>query len=637
MKILFSFLLILSCAVTFSQAVLSTKNKKAIELYTTADNFRVRGQYDQAVNLLVQALEKDKDFEEAYYRLGITFKSMHEYGKSVDIFQKGLQLTKDPKRQKIFCFELGDSYLKLGNYQNALDYLNRFLDAEILNKPKIELAQFWKRNAEFGLRNIKNNSQFQPHKLNDSLNRFKMQYFPVLTADEQQMIFTRRLGAGQNDDENLVISTRKPNGDWGLPVSISPNINTDDNEGTCTISADGRQLIFTSCLGRKGYGSCDLFQSKKIGDEWTVPVNMGAQINSAAWESQPSLSADGRIIYFVSDRRGGQGGRDLYFSYQTDDGKWTKAENMGPLVNTGYDEFSPFIHSNGRTLYFASDGRPGFGGYDIYKTEKESNQWIEPVNFGYPVNDHEDQFSLFVTADGERGYYSHEEARQLNATKIYEITVPEDLRPKLVSNVVKGIVWDKQTKKPLKSKIELFNIQKNELVSRVNSDSVNGSYLMVLTQGADYALYVSAEGYLFKNLNFNYENEAVPKPVIIDIDLEKANAGASIVLNNIFFEYDKYELQEKSITELDRIVQFLTDNPRIRVEISGHTDNKGSDVYNIQLSQKRAQSVADYLVTKGLDAKRLKQTGYGSHKPISPNDTEDNRKINRRIEFRIQN
>ena len=270
------------------------------------------------------------------------------------------------------------------------------------------------------------------------------------------------------------------------------------------------------------------------------------------------------------------------------------------------------------------------------KTEKQNNTWSEPLNFGYPVNDHEDQFSLFITPDGERGYYSHEDGQQLNATKIYEITVPEELRPKLISNVVKGVIRDKQTKQPLKSKVELFNIQKNELVSRVNSDSVNGGYLMVLTQGADYALYISAEGYLFSNLNFNYESEAISKPVIIDIELDKADAGASIVLNNIFFEYDKYELQEKSMTELDRVVQFLNDNPKVKVEISGHTDNKGSDAYNSQLSQKRAQSVADYLINKGLDAKRFKQIGYGSHKPIKPNDTEQNRQINRRIEFKIQ-
>jgi OmpA-OmpF porin, OOP family len=630
-----TFLFVCGSICAIGQPALSTKNKKAIELYTQADNFRVRGQYGQAVNLLIQALEKDRNFEEAYFRLGITFKSMHDFEKSNEILLRGLQITRDQKKQKSFHYELGDNYLRLGNYQKALDYLNHYLDAEMLNKAKMDQATLWKRNAEFGLRNKKNEAGFQPKPLSDSINSFAMQYFPVLTADEQQLIFTRRLGVGDEDDEDLVISNRNNNGEWGKSISISEKINSAYNEGTCTISADGRQLIFTSCLGRRGYGNCDLFESRKTGKEWSTPVNMGAQINSSGWESQPSLSADGRILYFVSDRRGGIGNRDLYFSYQLDNGKWTKAENLGSTVNTPYDEISPFIHVNGRTLYFTSNGRPGFGGYDIYRTEKEDNKWSEPVNFGSPVNDNEDQFSFFITANGERGYYSHEERQPRNTTKIYEITVPEELRPKFRSNVVKGIVRDSQTKKPLKSKVELYDIQKNELTAVVNSDSVSGQYLIVLTQGADYALYISAKEYLFKSLNFNYENEADPKPVVIDVDLDKANAGAVAILNNIFFDVDKFDLKEKSLTELDKVVRFLNENPSIKVEISGHTDDTGSATYNLQLSQKRAQSVADYLSKTGLDPKRVKQVGYGSQKPLQPNDTEENKQINRRIEFRI--
>jgi len=636
MRFIFVLFCIGSWFCSWGQAPLSTKNKKAIELYMLADNFRVRGQYGEAVNLLIQALQKDQNFEEAYFRLGITFKSMRDFSKSTEILTKGLQVTRDPKKQKSFLFELGDNYLRVGNYQKALDYLNGYLDSEMLNKAKMDQATLWKRNAEFGLRNKKNEAGFEPRPLSDSVNCFTMQYFPVLTADEQQLIFTRRLGAKDEHDEDLVISTRKSNGEWSKPVSVSEKINSEYNEGTCTISADGRQLIFTSCLGRRGYGNCDLFESRKVGDQWTTPVNMGAQINSAGWESQPSLSADGRTIYFVSDRRGGIGNRDLYFSYQLDDGKWTKAENLGTTINTPYDEISPFIHSNGKTLYFTSNGRPGFGGYDIFKTEREEGKWTEPVNFGSPVNNHEDQFSLFITANGERGYYSHEGDHKQNATKIYEITVPEELRPKFRSNVVKGIVRDSKTKSPLKSKVELYDIDKNELIAVVNSDSVSGQYLNVLTQGADYALYVSSRDYLFKSLNFNYEKEENPQPVIIDVDLDKVGAGATAVLNNIFFDVDKFDLKDKSTTELDKIAKFLNDNPGISVEIGGHTDNTGSATYNLQLSQKRAQSVADYLIKKGLESKRLKQVGYGSQKPLRPNDTEENKQINRRIEFKIQ-
>ncbi len=618
-----------------AQPVLSSKNKKAIELYTEADNFRVRGEYKEALNLLQQAIDKDNNFSEAYFRQALIHKSLRDYPKAIDLYMKGLRLTADPRKQKAYFLELGEIYLLEGEYEKSLQFLDRFLDAEILNKQKIDQAGLWKRNAQFALKNRKIISEFQPHVLSDTVNAFAMQYFPVLTADERELIFTRRNGSGQDDDEDLVIAGKDDQGRWMRPVSVSPNINSRLNEGTCTISADGRQLIFTSCIGRRGYGSCDLFESRKIGEEWTRPVNLGPEINSAAWESQPSLSSDGRMLFFVSDRRGGMGNKDLYVSYKLDENRWTKAENLGDKINTPYEEISPFIHVNGRTLFFASNGKPGFGGYDIYRTERENGEWIDPVNFGFPVNTHEDQFSLFITANGKYGFYSHEDNLKANSSKIVEITIPEELQLRYKSNYVKGIVRDKKTGKPLKAQVELFNINKNELTSSVRSDSVTGEYLMVLTQGADYGLYVSRPGYLFQSLNFNYEVQENLVPVALDVFLEPVETGASGVLNNLFFDFDKYALQDKSFTELDKVIRFLKENPKIRVEISGHTDNAGTLAYNLQLSQKRAQSVATYLITHGIEAARLIQKGYGAQKPLKPNDTDENRQINRRIEFRV--
>ncbi|MBY0434207.1 MAG: OmpA family protein [Cyclobacteriaceae bacterium] len=636
-KLFFQLLVLLASVVAVAQPTLSTKNKKAIELYTEADNFRVRGQYREALELLRQAIEKDKDFSEAYFRQALIYKSLRDYATSSDLFLKGLSTTSDPKKQKAFFFELGDNSLLQGEYEKSIQFLDHYLDNEILNKAKVEQASMWKRNAQYALRNKKISSQFKQHELSDTVNTFAMQYFPVLTADEQSLIFTRRKGGGQDDDEDLVVSKKDAKGRWTPPVSISPNINSPLNEGTCTISADGRQLIFTSCTGRRGYGSCDLFESRKIGEEWTLPVNLGPDVNSPAWESQPSLSSDGRMLFFVSDRRGGVGNKDIYVSYKLDENKWTKAENLGPQVNTPYEEISPFIHVNGRTLFFASNGRAGFGGYDIYRSERNNSQWSEPENFGFPVNNHEDQFSLFITADGQRGFYSHEDNQRVNSSRIFEITVPEELQLQYKSNYVKGIVRDRKTQKPLKAKVDLFNINKNELTSAVQSDSITGEYLMVLTQGADYALYVSRPGYLFQSLNFNYESQLNLLPIALDVYLDPAEKGASAVLNNIFFEYNKYELKEKSLTELDKVIRFLSDNPGLRVEISGHTDNSGSAAYNLQLSQKRAQSVAAYLVEHGIATTRVVQKGYGADKPLKPNDTEENKQINRRIEFRILN
>ena len=336
-----------------AQPQLSTKNKKAVELYVEADNYRVRGQFNQAISLLQQAIEKDKGFSEAYFRLGVTYKMMHDLDRSTKSYEAGLYLTIDQKKQKGYFYELGDNYLQDGNYEKARDFLVRYLDSEMLNKPKVDQATLWKRTADYAIKNKRNSSGFVPHPLSDTVNCFPMQYFPVLTADEQELIFTRRLGAGNEDDEDLVITRKDSTGHWTKPESISPNVNSEFNEGTCTISADGRQLIFTSCLGRRGFGNCDLFQSLRVGTTWSPPLNMGPQINSPAWESQPALSADGRVLYFLSDRKGGLGSRDIYVSYQIEPNKWTKAENLGPKINTPYDEISPFIHVNGRTLFFA--------------------------------------------------------------------------------------------------------------------------------------------------------------------------------------------------------------------------------------------------------------------------------------------
>lgn len=621
--------------VSDAQPILSTKNKKAAELYTEADNFRVRGEYGQALNMLNEAIQKDKNFSEAYFRIALIYKTQRHYDKAISYYHQGLALNADVKKQKAYFLELGEVYQFVGDYEKSLQFLNRYLDNEIMNKRNIELATLLKRNSVYALKNQKVVTDFRPKELSDTVNAFPMQYFPVLTADEQELIFTRRLGGRDTDDEDLVVVRKNSDGRWGRPFSVSDAINSRLNEGTCTISADGRQLIFTSCAGRRGYGSCDLFESRKNGDTWTTPVNLGPQVNSAAWESQPSLSADGNMLFFVSDRRGGLGNKDIYVSYKLNNNQWTRAENLGNKINTPYEEISPFIHVNGRTLFFASNGRPGFGGFDLYRSERENNVWSEPVNFGSPVNTHEDQFSLYITADGSRGFYSHEDNDKVNSSKIVEITIPEDLRLRYVSNYVKGVVLDKKTRKPLKAKVELYNINQKLLTSSVYSDSVNGEYLMVLTQGAEYALYVNSPGYLFQSLNFNYESEIQHAPVAMDILLDPAELGASAVLNNIFFEFNKFDVQEKSSTELDKVVRFMNENPGLRVEISGHTDNAGTAAYNLQLSQRRSHAVAQYLIDHGVDVSRLEQKGYGAGKPIKPNDTEENRQINRRIEFRI--
>ena len=634
-------LLVIFLLLSFSsvaQVGLSTKSSKAIELYTEADNFRVRGQHAQAIDLLNQAIAKDKKFVEAYYRLGLVYLTIKSFPKAIENFEKGLSLTSDIRKQKVFWYDLGEAYLLTGQYDKATSTLSDFVKAEIQNKAKLDKANLMLKNSVFAKANQAEKNKYQQRKLSDTVNCYAMQYFPVLTADQQELIFTRRLVGIGDDDEDLVITRKDARGRWFSPISISKNINSKFNEGTCTISADGRKLIFTSCTGRRGYGSCDLFESIKVGNDWSEPINLGPNVNSFDWESQPSLSADGRTLYFVSDRRGGFGRRDIWFSTLDNKGLWTKAQNMGAPVNTQYEEYSPFIHVNGKTLYFASNGLVGFGGFDIYFSEKTETGWTLPENVGAPINDHEDQFSLFITADGKKGYYSHEEmtATGIPMGRLYEVQIPEDKQVKYKSNYVRGKVTDQKTGKELKARIELFDINKNQIVSLVSSDSVSGEYLIVLTQGSEYALYVNKKGYLFQSLSFNYSEVKDFEPLIIDVALEPALKGSVSVLKNIFFDVDKFDLKEKSITELEKIVQFLQENPQIIVEISGHTDNTGNQAYNQQLSEKRAKSVYSHLIGNGIDPKRLTWKGYGSAHPITANDSEEGRQQNRRIAFTIQ-
>lgn len=616
-------------------APLSSKNKKAIELYTEADNFRVRGQYPEAIDLLAKAIERDADFFEAYFRLGLVHKSLRDWQESIRQFHDGLARTSDPRWRKAFAYELGDNYLQVGDYLSAKKYLEAYLMGETLTKPKPAYAKMLRENAVYALANMQENINLAARPVPDSVNLFQLQYFPVLTADESQIVFTRRTSAAPEADEDLVIATRLADGRWTAPVSVSGNINSAGNEGTCTISADGRTLIFTSCGGRRGYGNCDLFQSRKTGSAWSIPQNLGPGINSAAWESQPSLSADGRVLFFVSDRKGGIGGRDLYVSYRTEDGQWTKGENLGKSVNTAYDDISPFIHASNQVLFFSSNGRLGFGGYDVYRCERTATGWSEPANVGYPINNYQDQFSMFVTPDGARAYYAHEEEGKRNTSYIYQIEVPEPLRIKSRSNVVRGVVRDRQTGLPVKARIELFDLRKNELQSWVHSDSLTGAYLIVLNEGSDYALFSSAADYLFTSANFNYEVTWQNHPVELDIFLDRISRGKSVVLENIFFGFNSFELGEKSKTELEQVLAFLRLNPTVQVEIAGHTDNVGSEAYNLTLSKKRALSVTDYLIQAGVDKGRVTPKGYGSQKPIKNNDSEENRQQNRRIEFRI--
>ena len=618
----------------------STKSKKAIKYYEQSTNFFIRRQYGPALELLEYSLKKDADFAEAQLRVGKIYYALNNEDQAKVHLQRAVKEKYDDPRFTDAHLLLANLYFGDGEYEEAQELIQHLLKISRLPKVIKDDARNLLANIEYTQQEIDNPLPYHPEPVGGEVNRFPLQYFPVLTVDQQTMIFTGRRGTTPQYDEDIYVSEKDEAGTWMAPRSISENITTPRNEGTCTVSADGRTLIFTACEDRSGLGSCDLYLARKTGGRWSRPENLGRNINSRAWESQPSLSADGRTLYFVSDRKGGMGRRDIYVTQRQPDGEWAPAQNLGGEINTPRDEVSPFIHVNGQTLYFASNGRPGFGGFDLYVTEREQQQWRTPKNLGYPINTYQDQASLFITADGRDGYYSNEQNRDNNAVRseIYRFELPEEIRVKYRSSYVKGTVYNAVTKEPLGADIELVDLKQQQTVSQVQSDSVDGGYLMVLTEGADYALYVDKENFLFKSLTFDFAaqpGEAVPQPITIDVYLDPVEKGRETVLNNIFFDTDKYEIKARSEPELHKVIAFLQENPALRITINGHTDNVGTPTYNQTLSANRAQAVYHYLIAAGIAADRLAFQGYGPDKPIADNSSEQGRQKNRRITFEI--
>jgi outer membrane protein OmpA-like peptidoglycan-associated protein len=615
---------------TFAQTPLSSTNKKAVDAYEKGVQALKDRNIEKAFSEFEEAIERDKLFSEPYFQLGRLYEQNRQFGNAILNYEKAVNAQEKTSVTEIAAQQVGQLYLKKGDYQKALVFLEKGVGAVTPSNQKRYKTRI--DNCKFAIESSKKPLIINPLELPKSVNKFQSQYFPVLTADRETLIYT----GNQDSDENLYVTSVKDK-IWAEPISISEKINTTQNEGTATISADGRTLVFTSCGGRKGFGSCDLFISYKQGDNWTSPQNLGTGVNSQEWESQPSLSADGRTLYFVSDRKGSLGKRDIWVSKLDSTNMWAKATNLGNTVNTYEDDLSPFIHANGKTLFFSSEGHVGMGGLDLYFTENQQDKWTKPENLGYPLNTHEDQVALFITADGKKAYYSLERDQddKYRRAKIVEIEVPESLQAKFkATSFLKGVVYDAKTKQKLQADIELIALKNNELVGKISSDASSGSYTSVLTSGGDYAVFVSKKGYFFKSLNFDFSDK-IGADKILDIPLEPIKKEAKEILNNIFFDTAKWDLKPESTVELDKLVALLKANPDLPIEISGHTDDVGKDNDNLILSQKRAKSVVEYLAQKGVNILKIKAEGYGKTRPYVPNSSDENRKLNRRIEVKF--
>ncbi|WP_018345009.1 OmpA family protein [Cytophaga aurantiaca] len=618
-------------------ADLHTKNKKSIEAYHQAELLQKERRWSEAINLLNTIIQKDTGFVEAYLKAGGLYMAMGDKTSARRYFSKASDMYPSVKSFAGMYFTAAGLNYEEGKYEKAKRYFQQSLAVLPTDKRIVDQAPLYITKCDYAIELMKHPVDFKPVLMGPPLNTFFSQSHPVLTADRQTLYFTKLTGLSRQDQEDILVSTYKDNA-WTEPVSISSNINSPvANEGTCSISMDGNSLVFVACGKADGLGSCDIYISNKVNGVWSKPTNVGSAINSTDWDSHPCLSADGRTLYFTSARKGGYGKEDIYISHMNDQGDWLPAVNAGPKINTSGTDYSPFIHADGRTLYFSSDGWMGLGGLDIFYSSGSDTSWSVPKNLGYPLNTYLNDETLFITVDGKKGYYSRfkGEVNYTTGIVMYEFDMPDAFKPEKLSTFAQGHIYDKQTKKPLGARVELIDIASGKVTQSVMSDSITGQYTVVITEGKEYAVYVNKKQYLFESLNFDYRVAKDFNPLTLDVYLTPIKTGSHVTLNNIFFPTNSYKLEDKSLVELNKLIAFINLNPNQRIELSGYTDNVGSAESNMTLSTMRAKAVYDYLISKGIKSTFITYKGYGASSPVADNTTEEGRQKNRRLEIKI--
>ena len=622
----------------------STKNKKAIKLFEKGKNApgdfanEVTGQpnYKEGIRILKQAVSKDPRFWEAQLLLGEFYEYSMNYPAAIYQYELALELNPfHSSSGATFCY-LANLNLALGNYSETIKYCNIFLKNPNASKRLSPQVYLMKRSAEFAAHAIANPKEFEPINLGPNINTSRPEYYPALTVDGQTLLFTRLLEMKNVDfkeQEDFFVSNKNEFGNWSPSVPMPRNINTSNNEGAPTLSADGRSLVFVACSDQTGYygsnregrGSCDLFFAKKIGDKWLGPINLPGYVNSGNWESQPSLSADGKTLYFVRGRKGDRtNNSDIYVSELQKNGMWGPARALPDYINTPNTEESVHIHPDGRTLYFASKGHPGMGGSDLYVTRKDINgKWSIPENLGYPINTKYDENSLMVSAEGEIAYFASDREGGFGDLDIYSFVLPPESRA-IRTVYFDGFVYDKQSNEPLAGKFELFDVSSGEEIIISEADKTTGTFMVPLPLDRNYVISVSHEGYHPYSLNFDLSNNKGTDSYHVDIPLSKPILTSKIkedsidehIFENVFFDLNKFTLRKESRIELNLFAEYLKKNTSIKIELGGHTDSRGNETVNIELSQNRAATVYRYLIDKGVSSDRMTYKGYGSSNPI---------------------
>ncbi len=634
-----SFLIVIFVSLS-AQNEFSTKHKKAIKRYKQAQSLYELGKANEAFPLLDDALGFDANFIEAYLLKGQIYYDQNQFDKEAEEYEKVLDINRNYSVQVQYLLSI--AYYNSGQYPKAYEMIQEA--SEIGTRSKRFRNNIDKMLKAISIANelYSHPVPYEPINLGSKVNSPYDDYWPMLTANGSVLYTTKNFPIRddmpyhklRNAQEDFFVNYLEEDSTWGVAYNMNRPLNTPKNEGAPSISADGKTFVYTACNRKDGFGRCDLYISRKKGKKWTVPQNIGKPINTPYLERQPSLSPDGKTIYFASNRKGTRGLEDLWLSH-FDGEKWSEPVNLGDSINTDGIEWSPFMHPDNKTLYFVSSGHYGMGGLDIFKATKiNDTTWSKPVNIGYPINTQADEQSLFVNVSGDVALISSDRAKDGNGLDIYSFELHPKARPDYVS-YIEGIISDIKTNKPLRAVIQLIDLESGKLIMEPQSDEITGEYLLCLPPNKDYMLNISKKGYLPYSDHFSLTGKHRHTPLKKDIQLYPIEQGASTVLKNIFFELDSYKLKSQSKIELDKLIAFLNLNANISIEIGGHTDNQGSESYNRKLSEERAKTVYDYLINHQIESSRLSYKGYGLSKPIDSNETPEGRANNRRTEFKI--
>jgi len=653
-----NFLLLVACGT--AQQSYSTKNKKAISLFESGQK-AASTSYRDGISYMEKAIEKDPDFWEAHVVAG----EFAEYSGQIDLaishYESALRINPTHSPSGSTLFYLGNLKYAKGDYQGSKDVLNKYVSNRSANPELVRKSKEIIASCDFSIESLKTPTDFKPINIGPGINTADPEYFPTITVDGKTILFTRRINDARvagpyKEQEDFYVSQLGNSNIWSKAIAMPENINTVNNEGAPTIAADGRTLIFVACpdatgieygAGREGRGSCDLFITKRLGSRWTNPVNLPGMVNSFNWETQPSLSSDGKTLYFIRGVRGQSGNRssDIYTATLLDNGSWSTPVKLPAHINTPSEEESVLIHPDGRTLYFASRGHIGMGGSDLFVTRLDDNgNWSIPENLGYPINTKADENSLMVSPDGEIAFFASDREGGYGDLDIYYFNMPAHLRPTRTL-YFEGVVYDATDQKPLPGKFQLIDLKTGKEVIRSEADQLTGEFMVSLPVNREYALNVSYPGYNFYSENFNMTVPEGLESFRMNVPLVPLGSDLPTTLANVFFDLNKTDLRPESFAELNKLRDLLNANPTMKIEIGGHTDTRGEAKDNQVLSEGRAKSVVAYLVQQGIAAGRLTSKGYGESMPVitdaqiatlkTPQEQEKAHQKNRRTEYKF--